>query len=38
MADAVLPLPDDVEALKALVLSIGAELAAAKAQASATEA
>ena len=38
MAAAVLPLPDDVEALKALVLSMGAELAAAKAQASATEA
>jgi transposase len=38
MADAVLPLPDDVEALKALVLSMGAELAAAKAQASATDA
>src|SRR5215207_1174116 len=38
MAAAVLPLPDDVEALKALVLSMGAELAAAKAQASITEA
>ena len=38
MAAAVLPLPDDIEALKALVLSMGAELAAAKAQASATEA
>jgi len=38
MAAAVAPLPDDVEALKALVVSMDAELAAAKAQASATEA
>jgi len=32
------PLPDDVEALKALVVSMGAELAAAQARASATDA
>lgn len=38
MEAAVSPLPDDVAALKALVLSMGAELAAAKARASATEA
>lgn len=38
MEAAVSPLPDDVEALKALVVSMGAELAAAKAKASATEA
>ncbi|MBB6414429.1 IS66 family transposase [Mesorhizobium sangaii] len=38
MEAAVSPLPDDVEALKALVVSMGAELAAARAKASATEA
>jgi transposase len=38
MEAAVSPLPDDVEALKALVVSMGAELAAAKARASATDA
>ena len=34
----VSPLPDDVEALKALVVSMGVELAVAKAKASATDA
>ena len=38
MEAAVSPLPDDIEALKALVVSMTAELAAAKAKASATEA
>lgn len=38
MEAAVSPLPDDVKALKALVGSMGAELAAARAKASATEA
>lgn len=38
MEAAVSPLPDGVEALKALVVSMGAELAAARAKASATEA
>ncbi|MER9217206.1 IS66 family transposase [Mesorhizobium sp. M0663] len=38
MEAAISPLPDDVEALKALVVSMGAELAAARAKASATEA
>lgn len=38
MEAAVSPLPDNVEALKALVVSMGVELAAAKAQASATDA
>ncbi|NMG41806.1 IS66 family transposase [Chelativorans sp. ZYF759] len=38
MEAAGLPLPDDVEALKALVVSMGAELAAAQARASATDA
>ena len=38
MEAASLPLPDDVDALKALVMSMGAELAAARVQASATEA
>src|SRR5687767_5856715 len=38
MQAVVSPLPDNVAALKALVVSMSAELAAAKAQASATEA
>src|SRR5215216_1216855 len=38
MKAAVLPLPDDVAALKALVVSMSADLAAARARASATEA
>jgi transposase len=38
MEVAVSPLPNEVEALKALVVSMGAELAAARAKASATEA
>lgn len=38
MEAAVSPLPNDIEALKALVVSMGAKLAAAQARASATEA